>query len=72
MKTIVFLFVVGGIWFAYRWLQKPAAQAVLKAPERYAQNLAESEKRAVDAGAKANAAIERTQKAVNQVVEDAK
>ena len=73
MKTVILLLVFGaGVWFAYQWLQRPAAQAVLKAPEKYVKSLAEDEKRAIEAAQKANDAIRRTQQAVNQAVEDAK
>lgn len=71
MKTVLFLAVFGcGLWCIYQWLQRPAVQAVMKAPQTYAKSLAEDEKRAAEVAAKANAAVSRTQQAVERVVEE--
>jgi len=71
MKTLVLLAALAVAGFlAYRRLQRPAAQAVIKAPEKYAKSLAEDEKRAADAAAKANAAINQQTQAVDAAVQE--
>lgn len=51
-------------------MNRPAAQAVLKAPEKAALNLQNDEKRAADAAAKANAAIQQEVRSVEAVVQE--
>lgn len=71
MKTIVLLALLAAAgFFAWRWLQRPAVQAAVKAPEKYAQNLADDEKRAAEAAAKANAAIKQETQSANAVLDE--
>ncbi len=72
MKLLVLVVaLVAGVFLFRALSRRPAPAAMLKAPENYAKSLAEDEKRAADAAAKANAAVQKETQAVNDVVQEA-
>ena len=71
MKLLLLVVVVvAGVLLFRAWSKRPGPAAVLKAPENYGKSLAGDEKRAVDAAAKANAAVQKEVQAVNAAVEE--
>lgn len=71
MKLLILVVAVAGALYLFRaWSQRPGPAAMLKAPENYGKSLANDEKRAVDAAAKANAAVQKEVQAVDAVVEE--
>ena len=71
MKFLTAAALIAAVWFGYSWLKRPAAQAVIKAPEKYVMSLQNDEKRAAEAAAKMNSAIQGEVKTVEKAVEEA-